>query len=530
MALPRSPSSTPAMDEHSALRTPDREPSAPRWRALALPAVLILVAGTMLFAKTRHYGLVGWDAYPLLATSRILSLDDLAATFSEPLMAGRFPAHFYRPVVNLSFALDYALGGLRPWAYQLTNLLLFCGCAAFVGLLVSRLGGKGARWAGLIALLVFLLNPTHWEVIPVPARRAEMLCGLFVAWSLWSLASPASLARRWPAIRPALLCLLALASKETAIVLPGLALLTVWWWSPRGSVYRRLTHALLAVIPHLLAVGIWIAARYAVLGGIRGNRTIDLDRLDVTVGGQILEWLACPQPAIGESVLGPWLGGLAGGFVVIALLLRMLESRPGARAARNGADRRTLSTAAVAVAMLLSLVAIYSITADIRSWYLFLPVMALSMLVGTIADELLYSLRRGPVGVRVVAVVALLMLGTFVGWQARYSPLLYHYDEWDRATVASDAFFDELRTRIDQADDGATITAPLMPHWVRSRSEAAGVRGGQTLADYTVQAWADLVFPERWIRVLPASRRYRNPPPADPDELVVRLIGNRTDF
>lgn len=528
--MPRSQSSNPTKDERTALRTPDQASPAPRWRAVALPAVLILITGAVLFAKTRHYGLIGWDAYPLIATSRILSLDDLAATFSEPLMAGRFPALFYRPVVNLSFALDYALGGLRPWVYQLTNLVLFCGCAAFIGLLVSRLSGKGARWAGLIALLVFLLNPTHWEVIPVPARRAEMLCAMFIAWSLWSQASSASLSLRRPAIRPALLCLLALASKETAIILPGLAFLTVWWWSPRGSAMRRLTHALLAVVPHLLAVGIWIASRYAVLGGVRGKRTIDLDRLDATVGRQILEGLAFPQPAIGESVLGLWLAGLAGGFVVLALLLRMLRSRRGADAAENGTDRRTLSTAAVAVAMLLSLLVIYSIAADMRSWYLFLPVMAVSMLVGTIGDDLLFSMRRGRAGVRVFAAVSLLLLGTFFGWQARYSPLLYDYDEWDRATAASDVFFNELRTRIDQADNGSTIETPLLPRWVRPRSDAAGVRGGQTLDYYTVQAWADLVIPDRRVRILRATGRNRNPPPADPDELVVRLIGNRTDF
>jgi len=495
-----------------------------------LPGVLILVAGAMLFAKTRHYGLIGWDAYPLLATSRILSLDDLAATFTQPLMAGRFPAHFYRPVVNLSFALDYALSGFRPWAYQLTNLLLFCGCAGFVGLLVSRLSGKGARWAGLISLLVFLLNPLHWEVIPVPARRAEMLCGLFMAWSLWALASPASLSRRWPAIGPALLCLLALASKETAILLPGLAFLTIWWWSPRGSMVGRLTHAMVAVAPYLLAVGIWVAARYAVLGGIRGNHAISFDQLGTDVGWRLLTRLTFPQPAIGESVLSPWLGGLAGGFVVIALLLGMLASRRGVGTAEHVAERRTPWAAGVAVAMLVSLVAIYTIAAEMRSWYLFLPVMAVSMLVGTIGDELLLLMRRGQVGVRVVAAIATLLLGTFIGWQARYSPLLYNYDEWDRATVASDAFFDELRTRIDQADNGSIITAPRLPSWVKARSDTAVVRGGQTLNDYTVQAWADLVFPDRWIRVLPANRRNWNPPPPDPDELVVRLTGYRRDF
>lgn len=510
--------------------TRERDSSVVWWRVLALPALLILISGVLIFAKTGHYGLIGWDAYPLVATSRILALEDLAATFAEPLMAGRFAAYFYRPVVNLSFALDYALGGLRPWVYQLSNLLLFCGCAALVAMLASRLSGKNARWAGPITLLVFLLFPTHWEVIPVPARRAEMLCALFVAWSLWSQASVASLSLLRPPIRPALLCLAALASKETAIVLPGLAFLTIWWWSPRRSTMRRLMHALIAIVPHLFAVGIWIAARYAVLGGIRGKRKVALDSIDPAVGEQIIKGLAFPQPAIADSAVAPWLTGLSACLVVIFLLLRLFKSTRGACVADNSNDRRTLSTVGMAVAMLLSLVVVHAIAGEMRSWYMFLPVVAVSIIVGAIGDELLFWTRRGRAVLRVFASLSLLALATLFGWQARYSPLLFDYDEWDRATVASDEFFDELLTRIDQADDGMTIEAPLLPRWVKPGSDVAGVRGGQTLDYYTVQAWADLVIPDRRIRILSATGRNRNPPPADPDQLLVRLIGNRTDF
>ena len=67
-------------------------------------------------------------------------------------------------------------------------------------------------------LVFFLLHPTHYEVIPVPPRRPEMLGCLFMSLSLaWQL-STAALRMRRPAIMPAIFALLAFGSKETTII------------------------------------------------------------------------------------------------------------------------------------------------------------------------------------------------------------------------------------------------------------------------------------------------------------------------
>jgi hypothetical protein len=115
--------------------------SAPSRTAAHLVAVAVVmgVAG-MVFAQTRSFGLLGMDTYPVILTSRVESWADFWRTFSEKLMDGLYPGgDFYRPLLNLSFTIDYALWGLRPLGYQLSNVLLFAGCGlALYTLLIAH--------------------------------------------------------------------------------------------------------------------------------------------------------------------------------------------------------------------------------------------------------------------------------------------------------------------------------------------------------------------------------------------------------
>ena len=93
------------------------------WIHLAAAVVAVSAAGA-LFAQTRLIGFVGLDTYPIIVSSRIKSFGDLVGTFTETLMDGRYPWDFYRPLLNASIALDYAIWGLNAVGYQLTNALL----------------------------------------------------------------------------------------------------------------------------------------------------------------------------------------------------------------------------------------------------------------------------------------------------------------------------------------------------------------------------------------------------------------------
>ena len=93
-----------------------------------------------------------------------------------------------RPVVNLSFALDYAVGGLNTLPYHVTNLAihLLAGLALFGvvrrTLLLPRLRDRFGRASAALALAVALLwavHPLQTESVTYITQRYESMMGLF---------------------------------------------------------------------------------------------------------------------------------------------------------------------------------------------------------------------------------------------------------------------------------------------------------------------------------------------------------------
>jgi len=89
-----------------------------------------------------------------------------------------------RPVLNLSFAINYALAGLNIRALHLGNLLihLAAGLALF-GLVRRTLGlesmrkrfGEAATWIAGAAALVWVVHPLQTESVTYIVQRAESL-------------------------------------------------------------------------------------------------------------------------------------------------------------------------------------------------------------------------------------------------------------------------------------------------------------------------------------------------------------------
>jgi tetratricopeptide (TPR) repeat protein len=88
---------------------------------------------------------------------------------------GDFSAGLYRPLVTLSYAVDWALSGGRPWWFHLTNLLMHGLATALVVLLaLAWLDPPGA----LVSGLVFATHSVHVEAVADVAGRAEVMAAL----------------------------------------------------------------------------------------------------------------------------------------------------------------------------------------------------------------------------------------------------------------------------------------------------------------------------------------------------------------
>lgn len=193
---------------------------------------------------------------------------------------------FYRPLITASFWLDQVLGG--PWqplshisnvvAHGVSTLLLACIWRRFLP--------AGAAFA---AALLWALSPSHSAAIAWAVGRVDSHS------TVWCLAAILGVLRadergaepgaaHWRrAVAPAVLTMLALASKELAMIVPPIATLLVFTrtsgaWRPRlGFALRRCAGPWLVLL-------LWLPFRWVVLGQFGGYEAAVFDAAALAKG------------------------------------------------------------------------------------------------------------------------------------------------------------------------------------------------------------------------------------------------------
>jgi Tfp pilus assembly protein PilF len=183
--------------------------------------------------------------------------DDQDTVVANPSLADLSNVRFilthspFRPVVNVSYAIDVAIWGLAPIGFHLTNVLLHAAIVLLLYILLRRACADArARtasiagpqpmddWLAFGGAALFAVHPLLSEAVGYISGRSELLCGLFfVSAVLLARAATERGGRRWIAVGVA--ALLALLSKEVAVALPAVLLAYDWLLLPGESVARR---------------------------------------------------------------------------------------------------------------------------------------------------------------------------------------------------------------------------------------------------------------------------------------------------
>jgi Flp pilus assembly protein TadD len=248
--------------------------SSRRWRIAALAGALGLV--TLVYAGALAAPLLFDDVRTVQENPSIRDL----ANWRWVLAGSR------RPLTNFSYAIDYALWSLAPFGYHLTNVLLhaldvallfvFAGCAfrdarARTGRPVDE---PQVLVAQTTAAALFAAHPLLTESVAYVSARAGLLCAAFGLGSLIAVrAWLVGRGRGWLGLGLALFAL-AVASKETAAVLPLVYLAYDRWLAPGAPAERRrrllLVHAPLDAL--LVAGGLVRVSSYLRFEGGRALR------------------------------------------------------------------------------------------------------------------------------------------------------------------------------------------------------------------------------------------------------------------
>lgn len=192
---------------------------------------LIVLAGALTFSNTLTGPFIWDDLTSIQQNHTLRSVWPISAALSPPRetpVAGR-------PLVNLSFAINYAIGGLEVSGYHVGNIAIHVACALVLFGLVRRtlLGpplrdrfGASANAVALVSALLWMVHPLQTEVVDYLSQRTESMMGLFWLLTLYCAirARHSANAARWLAAS-VLACALGMASKESMATAPLIVLL-----------------------------------------------------------------------------------------------------------------------------------------------------------------------------------------------------------------------------------------------------------------------------------------------------------------
>lgn len=302
-------------------------PTAPVQDTLTRWAPWIVLAGVVLAYANSFGGVFLLDDGPSILEN--LSLRSWATALHPPSDAGVGA----RPLLNLSFALNYLLGGENPAGYHALNLLIHAVAALLVFAVARRafvlLGVADACASVRLALfsaVLWALNPIQTEAVTYISQRAESGMGVcYLAAAYFFLRAQTSTRPQLELAASIVACYAGVLVKETIasaplaiLVFDGMFVARGWRGLRQRAWYHAATH------------GIWILV-------LLSARTLAERGADVA--GQVTWWqyalLSCKSMAIylrlciwpaplvfdyGMAVAPTWRQVIVGAVLVTALL------------------------------------------------------------------------------------------------------------------------------------------------------------------------------------------------------------------
>jgi tetratricopeptide (TPR) repeat protein len=234
--------------------------------ATILPIFLLVTAGVIAYWNSFDVPFVFDDFSTIQSNSSVQFGDSLA----------RIPSNlWFRTLLYMTFAGNYAVGGQNVWGYHLVNLLLHLLNGVLIYFLAKEIFSRAstllpANVLAFFASAFFLVHPVQTESVTYISSRSELLSTFFyiLAVLLFVRARPEKIGFSFSLIIAAILAL-ALGVKETTISLPAALLVHDFVFISNGEIRRVLSRWRFHVT--FIAGGLAAAIYLVTFGNLRGS-------------------------------------------------------------------------------------------------------------------------------------------------------------------------------------------------------------------------------------------------------------------
>lgn len=180
---------------------------------------------------------------------------------------------FYRPIsVQLYFFINKTLFGWNVFGYHVITMLVLFTASILVYILAKRIFKN--KTIALLSMVFFALNPTHFAAANSAAYAHETLLVVFAVASVYLLDSFSEKGKIKYLLFGFLFFICALATKETAVVIPGLLVLVSYYRTRKLIDRRVILIALISIVilgvymfSHIKFYGMPVNSSYKIILG-----------------------------------------------------------------------------------------------------------------------------------------------------------------------------------------------------------------------------------------------------------------------
>jgi hypothetical protein len=157
-----------------------------------LGGLALFIVAFAIYGSTLSYDMIFDDVSSIIDNKSIQHLSPLFGSPGEygPLKPQPRTPVTARPLVSLTFAINYYFSGTDPAGYRVTHIIAHAIVAIILWAIVSATlrqplfqgrFDQNSQMLGLVAALIWMLHPTHTETVVYLTQRTELQMGLFYA-------------------------------------------------------------------------------------------------------------------------------------------------------------------------------------------------------------------------------------------------------------------------------------------------------------------------------------------------------------
>lgn len=232
-------------------------------RNLSIPILVLVIVclSQFVYLNSLSNQFVYDDEFTIVTNYFIKTWSNLSSFFNKDYF--KFSGELsYRPVVTLSYFIDYTFWKLNPFGFHLTNLLLHTLNSVLLFFLLTRI--FNCQTTSFISTLIFSCHPVLSEAVNAVSYREDLLATTFfiAAFLLYIKTSKVERSLSFSYFASVICYLFGIFSKEMAITLPLLIFLYDVLFSKSKKLFHKLTHY---YIGYILTTIFYLLMRFVIL-------------------------------------------------------------------------------------------------------------------------------------------------------------------------------------------------------------------------------------------------------------------------